>query len=71
MIVVIYNTCAKNKNCTCITVRTIPQTTKNLHTMKFIWNRKQVNKLEKRFINQLIYLFINLLEEIIIYKYEN
>ena len=42
-----------------------------MYTMKFIWNRKQVNKLEKRFINQLIYLFINLLEEIIIYKYEN
>ena len=48
VIIIIYNTYAKNKNCTCITVRTIPQTTKNLHTMKNIWNRKQVNKLEKK-----------------------
>ena len=50
VIIIIYNTYAKNTNCTCITVRTIPQTTKNLHmyTMKIIWNRKQVNKLEEK-----------------------
>ena len=50
VIIIIYNTYAKKKNCTCITVRTIPQTTKNLHmyTMKITWNRKQVNKLEKK-----------------------
>ena len=48
VIIIIYSTYAKNKNSTCITVRTIPQTTKNLHTMKITWNRKQVNKLEKK-----------------------